>query len=430
MDDAFSDFIMKKISEPELEKRLADFLSAVTKKKIEVGIAPNTGKEPFFGMRIFPMPDQMDAFLKGMEAEEKLTFNSVYNSWKSIGAWFVEIDAQVFDRRNIGFIPEELSALCLHEFGHTIYSESVIERYYHAYREYDIRLSDEDKASKKILYILNKIPLMLACGAHMWKTGKNNVGEEIFADTTVERLGYGEYLLSAFNKIIKAFGNDTGYTDEGSLNSAIKESIIWCNLNTHDLIKRRNNLKNELYYQTIKSDSGFLKKIVYSIMQTIGVKAKEKYTGAIATESFTLMATCENFLDQYELIFDIKSSGFFERHYNDLRRRAAIATESTSSSKKYKEPTQLDIDAIYVEVDRISNHMDRRYVLDLIYNQIEQIERFKELFPYNHDLKRKYEDKMVGMLNQLESLRQVVLGKRSFDKSYKVFVKYPPGYEG
>lgn len=431
MDAIFSNYIMKKISASELEKRLSCFLSETTKKRIEVGIAPNAGKEPFFGMRVFPMPDEMDSFLKGMEEDEKLSFSKVYQNWKNINAWYLEIDSQIFDRRVINFIPQELSALVIHEIGHTVYSETVIERYYNAYREYDARLSDEDKAAKKVLYVLNKIPLTLACSARKWKIGKNEIGAEIFADTTVAKLGYGEYLLSAFNKIIEAHGNSIGYLDDNHIDSAIKESINWCHLNIHDLIKRKNNLKNELYYQSVKTDSNFLKKIVYSIMQVMGIKARDKYSGNIvATESFTDILAQENMLQTHDLIFDLKVNGFLERQYLDARNRASIATEALSKSKKLKVPSQLDVDAIYIELDRITNHMDRRYVLDLIYNQLEEIQNFENLFEYNEDLKHKYEQKMKSMKAELENLRKAVLAKRNFEKDYKVFVKYPKGYEG
>jgi hypothetical protein len=333
----------------------------------------------------------------------------------------------------INFIPQELSALCLHEFGHTVYSEKTIEVFYNSYREYNSRLSQEDKASLKILYILNKVPLMLACGAHKWMGGHNGVGEEIFADTTVEELGYGQYLETAFEKILKTYGNSIGYTSDSAVDSAIKESIIWCNLNVHDMVKRKNNLKNELYYNTAKSDSGFVKKIMYSIMETIGIQGKNNYSGVI--ESVSTCMEQDDFLQNYGLVYNIKTFGFLERRYNDARDRASksmygIATESANGKPKYKIPNQLDVDSIYVEVDRISNHMDRKYVLDLIYNQIEKIETFQSLFDYSPDLKHKYATKMTSMLDELESLRQAVLEKRNFDTNYKVFVKYPDGYKG
>ena len=93
-------------------------------------------------------------------------------------------------------------------------------------------------------------------------------------------------------------------------------------------------------------------------------------------------------------------------------------------------PSQLDVDTLFVEVDRIENHADRRYVLDLIYYQEEKINHFMELCELNEALERKYKGKMQSMLRELQNMRNAVLAKRSFEKEYKVFVKCPVGYEG
>ena len=74
--------------------------------------------------------------------------------------------------------------------------------------------------------------------------------------------------------------------------------------------------------------------------------------------------------------------------------------------------------------------MDRRFVLDLIYDQEEKIEKFEELFEFDKSLKEKYKAKLERMKEELAGFRQQVLAKKNFEKSYKVFVKYPDGYEG
>ena len=108
-----------------------------------------------------------------------------------------------------------------------------------------------------------------------------------------------------------------------------------------------------------------------------------------------------------------------------------IAQEAMFRKKKKSiVPSQLDVDTIFVEVDRIQNHADRRYVLDLIYTQEEKITTFLEMYEKDEMMMNKHKTKMEGMLKQLASMRQCVLDKRSFDKQYKVFVKYPVGYEG
>jgi hypothetical protein len=43
---------------------------------------------------------------------------------------------------------------------------------------------------------------------------------------------------------------------------------------------------------------------------------------------------------------------------------------------------------------------------------------------------RKYSEKINSMRNELQELRTTVLGKHNLDTEYKLFVKYPKGYEG
>ena len=107
------------------------------------------------------------------------------------------------------------------------------------------------------------------------------------------------------------------------------------------------------------------------------------------------------------------------------------ARESIFSKRKPSLPNNYDIDAISIEVDRIKTHQDRMYVLDLIYNRIEQINEFKESIETNRSLMDRYNPKITRMTEQLDAARIRVLNKRNLDNSdYKVFVKCPEGYEG
>lgn len=432
LDDAFSNLLMKKTTESELESSLAVILTGLTenKKNFTVSIIQNTSrKEPFFGMRIFPLQSSLDDILKLMIQNEEASFKSVTSKWSNLAKWHIEIDSQVFNRNEINFTPSELTALLLHEIGHTVQSDEVIERVYRAHRECEMRMSVADKASDKLMYFLYSIPLTVGCSVRNWKIGKNAIRQEIFADKSVDKLGYGESLMSAFRKIIKSYGNSDCTADDAE-DAAIDNSINWCILNTSDLIVRKNKLKDDLYYRSVKTNSGFIKANIQNIMTRMGIVSRNRYTGA-AVESSIEVFDSENFIQENELSYDIKKFGFIERSWNDDRRRATSVLEAFGKSKKKPEiPSQLDVDAIGIEIDRITNHMDRRYVLDLIYNQIEKIEAFKELCEINLDLKKAYNGKMERMIDELESMRKVVLSKRNFEKSYKVFVKYPANYEG
>ena len=395
---------------------------------VEVGASQ---KEPFFGMRVFPDAEQLEYII----TETNDSSLSIFDKWKHISEWVIEIDSRVFDRMAINFNPQELTAMILHEIGHTIYSDKKIEQYYRVYQECKVHMSSEDKAAAKVLYFLYQIPLVLVCGMRDWRLSNRDLKEEIFADTTVEKLGYGKHLVSAYQKIIKAYGS-SGYTSDAKADAETERLIKWCNLNVHDLIHRKNKLKDELYHTGISTNSSYIKSMISNIMKKLGIQAKDKYTGNIVIESAMDIPFEDDFVSTNDLQYNLKTIGNLENFigYTKLSVSNQIATEARSFRKSKKGgpeiPTQLDVDTIFVEVDRIENHADRKYVLDLIYHQEEKIEKFKELFQYNEDLKAKYAGKMESMLKELASMRQAVLNKRSFDKDYKVFVKYPAGYEG
>ena len=434
LDEAFSSYLMNK-NEKELCKKIAVVLKAFSNNKefsVSIVCGNNNAKEPFFGMRIFPSISELMKICNSMtESEDNLiSLNEMCKRWKNIEAWDIEIDCRIFDRMTINFNPQEMTAMLLHEVGHTIYSDKKIEMFYRVFKECRIRMKSSQKASAKLLYFFYMIPLSLTCGLRDWKVTSYDLKEEIFADQSVSKLGYGEHLISAYDKIIHAYGDSSGYSDESRKEDAITNSVNWCNLNISDLVHRRNKMKDELYNTGAKSNSSYIHKVVSTILSQISATTMERHTGNIVMESFDF--SNDDFIKDNKIIYDIKGFNKLANMVNSAVESAnnKVAMEAFGKNKKPVVPSQLEVDTIFVEVDRIQNHADRRYVLDLIYNQEEKIYKFMELFEFNKDLKGKYEGKMQSMLKELDSMRRAVLDKRNFDKQYKVFVKYPQGYEG
>lgn len=436
IDDEFEKYMLSN-DENIFSSKVEDLLKILSnnKKQFSVSIVHmiNYGKEPFFGMRVFPDKILMKNMTRQITNNKYVpSISAMIERWRNIREWEIEIDSRVFDRDFINFNPQELTAMLLHEIGHTIYSDKKIEMFCRVYRECGLRLSLEERAAAKGMYTLYMIPLTLVCGMREWKVTSNDLREEIFADQSVQKLGYGEYLISAYSKIIKTCG-ENGYRSDGQMETELETSINWCNLNMKDLTHRRDRLKDELYMTGVKTCSKNIKEAIETIMDSIGIMKKEKYTGNIVLEnSLSINFDDPDFSNSYQLLYDLKRLAALEQFcYNQKEMvKRSIATEAFRKRKSDEVPSQLEVDTIFVEVDRIQNHADRRYVLDLIYHQEEKIQNFLELCDVNPELKGKYHGKMQSMLKELESMRQAVLAKRNFDKQYKVFVKYPAGYEG
>jgi len=428
LENTFSDYLMKKTSKSAMAKKISTILSNTKfgeePKHFEVEIINEDRKETFFGMRIFPVIDNLDSIASNMIVD-KIPFKELCKKWRSIENWYIEIDAQSFDRYTINFIPQELVSLLYHEIGHVIYSEKPVEGFYRSYQEAYMRLKIADKASLKVLYLLYTIPLATACTTRSWFKTKRGNDEEVFADSLATELGYGEYLSSALDKVIKAYGNTIQNDDSESI---IEASIKWCNLNIADLTKRQRKLKDDLFYQTLKSDSNYFKSLSVKILNTLGLQLRENYSGAAIECSLEVIEE-KDFMTSHTSIFNPKIIGNYEIRIKAAQESANMEL-ALESKNKLDFPSQYDIDAIFVEVDRISNHHDRIYVLDLIYNKISELEKFRELCDIDISIKRKYGNKIDPMLKQLEELRNAVLDKRIFNTKYKVFVKVPDGYQG
>lgn len=433
IEEAFSEYLLGKLSNAQLEKKLEVGLDALpfnSKKSFSVHIMfQKQSKQNFFGVNVFPSVDYISSICDTV-ANDNITFLKLCKKWKTIPEWEISLDSMLFDRNLINFNPKELTAMLLHEVGHVIESDRPIEYFYRAYKEANTRMKAASQISKKFLYILYTIPLATACMQKFWVTEKNELRAEIAADLTLLDTGYAEHLISAFDKIIKVFGS---INEQESLKyKTVETSVDWCNINIVDISKRRDTLKDELYYTAIKSNSGYIQALCSRILDFLGVRLRERYTGAVV-ESAGLMDLCNGTisLDQYVPVFDLKVYGALEAMI--VSSQSTIAVESFLNKRKNKRvemPSQYDVDRIAVEIDKISNHYDRVYVLDLIYDCLERISLFEEAIATNDSETKKYSSKIADMRAQLDVLRKATLDKKNLEKSYRFFVKYPEGYEG
>lgn len=435
IDDAFFNYLTDG-DEKKCFTEISSVLAALSKNKrfkISIVECNPMKKEPFFGMRCLPDQTHSDQILRDM-VSDNYSLIKLVERWRTIQYWEIEIDSRVFDRDIINFNPQELTAMILHEVGHVIYSDKPIEAFYRAYKEAYIRSKTEDKAKYKALYKLYMIPLFVACGFRNWKVDSSDLREEIFADNSVKKLGYADHLISAYQKIIRHFGT-SGFLTSKKEDDEIVHSIQFCNRNIIDLEKRKEQLKDELYYIGIRNKGFWIRNVISSIIKELGIVKKDRYYGNIVMEALSYDDYDDKeFLHKNKLMYDLKGAVELESKIHmamESYKMDQIAQEGMFRKKKKNVvPSQLDIDTIFVEVDRIQNHADRRYVLDLIYCQEEKINDFLTINENNETLMARHKTKMEAMLKQLSSMRQQVLDKRSFDKQYKVFVKYPVGYEG
>ena len=280
IENTFSDYMIGKINEKAFLSKLEtalDNLPFNSEKSFSINISKNKsmGKD-FFGFNVFPEIDKLEDICNKI-ANDDVKFKDIVKRWRSIKEWEIVIDSLVFDRSFIAFNPKELTAMLLHEIGHVTQSDEPIEQFYRAYLESKSRLKNADKVSKKVLYILYTIPLAVACTSRRWVNDKNEIKLEISADKSLIETGYAEHLINAFDKIIKASGSINRSEDMNY--KEIESNVEWANMNIVDVIKRRDKLKDSLYYKAIQTNSGYIQALCTRILNFLGVRMRERYTG-------------------------------------------------------------------------------------------------------------------------------------------------------
>ena len=435
IENTFSDYMIGKINEKAFLSKLEtalDNLPFNSEKSFSVNISKNKsmGKD-FFGFNVFPEIDKLEDICNKI-ANDDVKFKDIVKRWRSIKEWEIVIDSLVFDRNFIAFNPKELTAMLLHEIGHVTQSDEPIEQFYRAYLESKSRLKNADKVSKKVLYILYTIPLAVACTSRRWVNDKNEIKLEISADKSLIETGYAEHLINAFDKIIKASGSINRSEDMNY--KEIESNVEWANMNIVDVIKRRDKLKDSLYYKAIQTNSGYIQALCTRILNFLGVRMRERYTGAVA-ESCMLneLINGEITLETHVPFYDIKKFGQIEARIVREQNALEVANEAFFNKRKNSKvniPDEYDLDRIYVAIDDIQNNYDKVYVLDLIYEQIEKLNDFEEAISMDETKSKKWAPKIEEMRQRLATLRKTVLSKNIAKKEYKVFVKYPEGYEG
>lgn len=401
--------------------------------KIEVKLIKSTNE--FTGMCVYP---DISELVNAVSALTTPSITKLVGAWEGITKYTLEIDEDMFDPTVISFNPEELTAMALHELGHIIFSSYVPERLYRAYKTNVVMLDMMDKkVLKQILSIFYAIPALTICTIHKWYAGSNGMYEEYYCDRVFGLSDAQEHMANALNKIIKKYGN--AIIRQESEDIKLHEADVdtkWCNINIKDISKRRGYLQAELLNRAARTKSVSIKRAYLNISARLGVGLKDRYTHSlIAFESVLGLIDSgkleySDLFNKYEFTNNFKGIGALESIVDSsIEAGMKEAMESLRMRKPPVLPTDYALDEISIEVDKIENHNDRLYVLDLIYAKLDAIDVF-EKWAKENDQYQRYSSKIQQRREYLAVLRQTVISKKLPDKQYNVYVQYPKGYEG
>jgi hypothetical protein len=366
----------------------------------------NNNTNKFFGMVIYPskslMDNMIDVILNGKQDSSNL--NATLELWKKNKEWYLEIDSLLLYDTTLNANPSEITAVLLHEIGHIINSNSVPQRLNRIIRYQVLKLnySIRELCKKSATNKLFELAVIEAC------SNKNfryiNKDSERAADNFVVNAGYGDTLDNFITKLIYANGNSLVNRDDSDVDKDIEIVVKWAVENIGELEVRKTKLKQSIDVQIMKTPSMFVKSILKSIKDLF-----------INTEG-----TAYKQMLQEQILF--------KTHKRIVAESMANFFNSTGKIKKL---SQLDLDVLSVQIDKIENTDDKIYLLDLIYEKLELVNMAIDMIDKGSSNKvSQSRQSLAAMQVQLQKMRDQVLGIKIKDKQYGLFIKYPEGYEG
>lgn len=399
----------------------------------KVSIARNDVND-FFAVNVFPgmayihrFPDLMaKTLIERLDPEEKLDDSAIIaEEWASCQMWFVELDHTMLYSNTVSYSPADIMSAILYEIARIVYTDTVPRLVFDRFR---YAVNDTNRLVRALfqntkIQMLMDLAIVECCQSKMFSKisdDANNTCTPMCALLT--SMGY----LDDYNRLVTKFISDGKTTElvyktHVDVSKDIKVIFIWIINMIKELEFNKKRLRDAIESERLRASSDVVKTILNAINS-------EFFEGV--TDSYRLLLS-----EQWNATPVDKYAGLvaFENLVKSCKR---IMTEATSSvfdkNGKLKKISQLDIDIIAVDVDRIETHDDKIYVLDKIYDKLQICEAGLDYIESGDSNKKVNQSKqtLLSMKKQLEDLRRMTLATRIIEKEYGVFIKYPKGYEG
>ena len=397
-----------KINESDMNaiSTISNRLKELTGKSFNISITkPVHTRDACSVMTVYPDERTIDSIISSIVNLKN--DGDIFSLWKKCNFWNIEIDSRVL-YSTMNFTEKELTALLMHEVGHTVYSNSVPVRLATVVK---LGYVKSDLVTKSLLKdgFLSRLlcfPVIHACNSDK---NRSSMRAELAADRYVVSAGYGEALKSAIDKVIIYAGTDTTIDDD-------IEELMGFTVDTILSLQKRQTVvaRNKLGALIANLSSPFEKKYISKISNAF----KGNTTGGSITERVFEKRLYENMDKIMESVND---------HSN------LLLTEGVFSRvHKLKKIDPVDIDYIGLQIDDIKSNDDKIMIVSYIYNKIDIIDYYISLIDSKSP---KYivphsKESLLAMRDTLNKYRLAAINKRLIAPEYGINIQYPAGYEG
>ena len=403
IDDAFS--VLK---EDNMNKAACEIieksLSSCFKGKFSIRLIDVDPKLPLFMMSIFPEIDTITKIITTVSSDDENKENVVRKLWEKNTSWIIEIDKRILTSQ-IDFTNRELTALLLHEIGHTIFSNSIPHRittvlqYEIAVSKMENKILLRDKFFKKIL----SLPILNACVAD--NKNKNSIKIEIKADKFAQKMGYTKELSSVLSKIIN-ISNSNNNMDENM------RQMTQFSVDTIDQLRKRQD------------------KIVKKNLLSIKESCPSPYINEVITEFYN------NIFEDHEdsSVTDGKKFNFMIERADRIINETITTEAFIFGTKKLKRIDPATVDYIASKKNNIQSDGDKIMLISYIHSKLDIIDYYLAILT-NQSLSRKYS--IPHTIGELQSMKTDLLNLKDEIIDYKLplrtrgmYIAWPDKYYG
>lgn len=372
----------------------------------------NNKTNNFIGMSVYPTVDTIDQLVTSL-VRPRTRVQEIEAIWAKTPSWVIEMDSLFLFDPFINSNPREIVAVLLHEIGHIVYSNKVPQRLHKVFRysimksSFNLKRLVQWKRAQKIL----NFAILQACESKSFHPIP--VNPEVEADRFVVKAGYGDALNAFITKLLNTQGNDLLSRTEAELDRDVRAMVSWSLDNIQELEFRKTKLRSMLQTQMLQNPSVFCRQVVAQIKEAFFGDDDLEDNPVKEAYNIPLMKAMESWEAKKLKIIEEGLKSLFDRY------------------GRVKKMSQSEIDLIAVEIGRIQTHDDKIFVLDLIYDKLDEVNIATDLInDKRQDRVPMSKDTLKRFRAQLEELRKQTLAVEIQEEQFGLFVRYPKGYEG
>lgn len=415
-------YLKNKEDEDENILRVERALHRIFDLEFKVIITQNT-TNTFYGVNVFPSITHIDKLAYTI-INNKAPVDKVVELWQKSDMWYVEIDSYLISDISKPFNSAEIASLIVHEIMRIVYSDVNPSIINNVFRYEYMKLNGEMRAlfeNDKIRKILNLV-IVESCVSKTYNFINEEDNVTGLCYDTICKFGYCDDYNNTVDKIVRYFSSDYINRTRAEVEKDITIVINWAIDNIRQLECSKNKLKTALQTEMLSTNSYICKQYIHYVYKS--------FFGGVINQYRVLLS--EQYMDTpTDVVAEIQAMDNLMSLYNKIV--AEASSNIFDKNGKLKKISQLDIDVLTVDSDRIETSDDKIYCLDRLYNMMQTIDSGLEYIesPDKHDKSKVVQSKstLLDMQKQLARLRDKIVSTRIIEKEYGIYIKYPKGYK-